>query len=635
MGISWFFHGNRNVHKRAGLPDTDTQCQTFCHSLTSQPYALFTIFILGFGLRLVGLRFGLPYLSNFYIRPDETLIVVPAIRFFETLGLPDYFAYPALMKTFCALIFQVYFFILRLFHLTSVDGIVAHFIQTPSQYFLLARLFSAILGSLTVFFVFGISRRVFSDRIGLLAALIYATAPLAVRDAHFGVTDTFMTFLSSGAVYLLLCYLDCSSARESKMVLFASIAIGLAVSTKYTALMLLPLSMAAILLKHRRGVSIRTLAQICILLIVPGILFIGINPYVIIDYKKAIGDVYGIIHAIYHPSREGTGWSVALGLRQVVDPLCHGPGNIPGLILCGIGILMMSRRQEVSIKRLILLLALLSFLLLLFFAHILPYRYALPALPFVAVFASKGVLHFYQKWSNSMSKLSAPSPFPFPPKRGRGWGAGKWRKAIFYIIKLLIFLVVVLTAAVGFLQSIRLDVFLSRNDTRTLAGKWILHHVSPDVPIVFLGGPECEPQIYEMTASIHRRIEYVYRLYGKRGGDIVSEIYRLQLCDKRGRENPGYNVFRNPEHLPVDMKMVCFVIPSYPLSMASINPVSLKMAGGQILEKVRFDAIKNNSIHFKLDTVDAFFLPFSPLGDVIRPGPSIEILMIKREASLK
>jgi hypothetical protein len=180
-----------------------------------------------------------------------------------------------------------------------------------------------------------------------------------------------------------------------------------------------------------------------------------------------------------------------------------------------------------------------------------------------------------------------------------------------------------------------LDIFLSRNDTRTLAGEWILHHVSPDVPVVFLGGPECEPQIYETTASIHRRIEYVYRLYGNRGGDIVSEIYRLQLRDKRERENPGYNVFRNPEHLPVDMKMVCLVIPSYPLSMASINPVSLKMAEWQILEKVRFDALKSNSIPFKLDKVDAFFLPFSPLGDVIRPGPSIEILLISREASIK
>jgi hypothetical protein len=83
------------------------------------------------------------------------------------------------------------------------------------------------------------------------------------------------------------------------------------------------------------------------------------------------------------------------------------------------------------------------------------------------------------------------------------------------------------------------------------------------------------------------------------------------------------------------MKEVCLVIPSYPLSMASINPASLKMARGQIQEKVRFDALKNNSIHFKLDPVDAFFLPLSPLGDVIRPGPNIEIWMIKREVSLK
>ena len=109
------------------------------------------------------------------------------------------------------------------------------------------------------------------------------------------------------------------------MILFASIATGLAVSTKYTALMLVPLSIAAILLKHRRVVSRKILLQICILLIVSVIFFSGINPYVIIDYKKSIGDVYGILHAIYRPLGEGIGWSVASGLRQSSGPVVPWP----------------------------------------------------------------------------------------------------------------------------------------------------------------------------------------------------------------------------------------------------------------------------------------------------------------------
>ena len=121
----------------------------------------------------------------------------------------------------------------------------------------------------------------------------------------------------------------------------------------------------------------------------------------------------------------------------------------------------------------------------------------------------------------------------------------------------------------------------------------------------------------------------MYWLCGQRGGDIVSEIYRLQLKNHERSSHTGYEAFRNPEYLTADMKEVCIVIPSYPLSMANIHPASLKMAWGQIQEKVCFDALKNNSVHFKLDKVDAFFLPFSPLGDVIRPGPNIEILMIK------
>jgi hypothetical protein len=93
---------------------------------------------------------------------------------------------------------------------------------------------------------------------------------------------------------------------------------------------------------------------------------------------------------------------------------------------------MMSRARCLH-KRLILLLALLSFLLLLFFAHILPYRYALPALPFVAVF----VRAFFITKMVKLHERLCPSPFPFPRSGG---GLGEMAKSNFYIIKLLIFL---------------------------------------------------------------------------------------------------------------------------------------------------------------------------------------------------
>lgn len=36
----------------------------------------------------------------------------------------------------------------------------------------------------------------------------------------------------------------------------------------------------------------------------------------------------------------------------------------------------------------------------------------------------------------------------------------------------------------------------------------------PAVPVVWLSGPEAEPQFLESAASVGRRIEFAYRRYG-------------------------------------------------------------------------------------------------------------------------
>jgi hypothetical protein len=185
-----FLRGKKNVTIMNFTSKTKTEHPFLPPWITEGHFIIAVIFLVGMGLRFFGISFGLPYFSNFYIRPDETLIVVPGVRFFETLGDPGGFAYPALLKMLCGIIFQAYFQVLRLFHIITINSMVDHFILDPSQYFIVARSISVVSGSLTIFIVYKVAQKIFSRGTALLAALLIAVAPLSVRDSHFAVTDT-------------------------------------------------------------------------------------------------------------------------------------------------------------------------------------------------------------------------------------------------------------------------------------------------------------------------------------------------------------------------------------------------------------------------------------------------------------
>lgn len=60
---------------------------------------------------------------------------------------------------------------------------------------------STIFDLLTIFLVFALGRRIHSSWVGLLAALFYAAAPLAIQKAHFGTVNATTTFFVTLALY--------------------------------------------------------------------------------------------------------------------------------------------------------------------------------------------------------------------------------------------------------------------------------------------------------------------------------------------------------------------------------------------------------------------------------------------------
>ncbi len=562
---------------------------------TARRLSLAAILLAALGLRLYGIDFGLPYLSNCYYRPDETLIVVPAVRFFESLGNPGFFLYPNLMVTLCAGMDQVLFFLRGLFGFAKGADLAADFGRDPSPYFLAARFLSAVAGTVAAALVYGIARKLV-DRAGpaLLAALLYATAPLAVRDAHFGVTDTLLACFTAGAVLAMLRYLEHGKAPGwPRAGAFATL-LGLALATKYTALVLFPVAAVAVLVVCKgRGYQAVLRHGLFIALWV-AVVFLLINPYVVIDFDTAWADLAG---EYQHQTRAGPE-AGAPGPANVFAPLRYGPGERIGLFFCLVGLLVpagLAARKH----RLFLASVAILFLLPLGVTSHPFFRYAVPALPVLSVLASLGIF-----------SLLAGRP-------------GVLRLS-------LAGLVMVLAVGPCLWHSMEMDLLLAKEDTRTLAGRWIADHVPPEVPVYLLCRPEQEPRLAETGASMTRRVQGMMEIYGGRMGDWLAEIHGLQRDALEEGGGTRFEVHRPPGLSKPKGRTFCVVTASYPGGLAGQKKTGITLGGMEPAARTLFQSAPPDVEGLDIDRFDAFYLPFNRLDQVSRPGPNLEVQIIDR-----
>ena len=80
---------------------------------------------------------------------------------------------------------------------------------------------SMIFDLLTVLLVFALGTRMHSKWAGLIAAVLYAAAPLAIQKAHFGTVNAITSFLVTGALY-------CAVAVQQRGKLWAYLGFGIA-----------------------------------------------------------------------------------------------------------------------------------------------------------------------------------------------------------------------------------------------------------------------------------------------------------------------------------------------------------------------------------------------------------------------
>jgi YYY domain-containing protein len=122
---------------------------------------------------------------------------------------------------------------------------------------LVGRALAAIADVGTVAMVWAIGRRLVDRRVGAVAALLVATAPLHIQHAHFFVVDPFATAATTGCLLASTLLLE---RPQRRWAVVAGLAAGAAAACKVSALPVLALPVLALALGHRRDdalVSVR------------------------------------------------------------------------------------------------------------------------------------------------------------------------------------------------------------------------------------------------------------------------------------------------------------------------------------------------------------------------------------------
>ncbi len=388
------------------------------------------ICLLALGLRLWGLRTGLPYVYNV----DEGAHFVPrAIGMFDQSYDPGYFINPPGLTYVLHAVFQLRWGGGRVQELFAVD---------PTAVWSLARGTVAVLATASVAALAWAGVRLFDGRVALVAAGLLAVAFLPVHYGHFALNDA-PTLLPAG-----LCLVGVAGVlhrgRPSDFLL-AGGGLGAAIAFKYTAGILLLALLAATWLSPvgRRGrlVGLGAAGALTILA------FLVLNPYALLDFSEfrrglaeqsaTSGDGGGKL-----------GLADTSGVRYYASTLTWGLGWLPLVAaLGGAGGLVRRDRRTA----LVLLAPLLAFLVFMglqdrFFA-----RWLLPVYPLLALLAAWGAVH-------GLTWLAARLPRRLPA----------WVPALVALVAL---------GAQGLVYAIHNDVVLAREDTRAIARRWMVDHL--------------------------------------------------------------------------------------------------------------------------------------------------------------
>jgi len=553
------------------------------------------ILCLAAGVRLWGLDFGLP---QTHCRPDETLVVHPAVQYFSGDFNPHFFRYPSLASYLVFAGAAAYFALGRLTgRFGSLEDLRLEYTVDPSAFHLIARGTSACFGIATVWIVFRIARRWYGRDVALCAAALLAVCHLHVRDSHFGVTDVMQTFFIALAFERTQAWWE-SGARAAAI--GAGVATGLAASSKYVGgLMLLSFALAVVLRMRaqapRQGFAWSSLLACGI---AAALAFVAGTPYSVLDFAS----FWGQLSAEMEHLQDGQGLDLGSGwVRHSSFSLWHGLG--PPVFLASLaGLALLALRDK---RRGALLLAFpLAYFALAGSGSAVFVRYAIPWTPFLAIGAAALLVELVQRC--------------VPP-------AARAAVAVCATLAL---------AAPSIASVVRSDLALSRTDSRELAARWIEQNVEPGSAIAQISN------YGRVQLPATRRLrERSQALALAPATSDAARLVRMRQQPSRTREGEGYVACRwrardgrfvEEDAGPCEPPR--YILLGYsPLSMYDRVPSEVAtLVAEQYAPIWSVETGAAGLPESRYDAIDAFFLPFAIPGGIQRLGP--DLVLYERRA---
>jgi hypothetical protein len=422
--------------------------------------ALAGILGMALGLRLWGIKQGLPYVYN----TDENALYVPhAVAMFGGGLNPHYFENPPAFTYTLHALFALGF--------GGTHDVVSEYRLHPANVYLLARGFVAILGVVTVWLLYLTGARLFDARVGLLAAAVLAVAFLPVFYAHLALNDA-PTLLP--VTLGLLASAGVRARGKLGDYLLAGLSVGLAAATKYTGgIVLLCVVGASVGRYVATDRSRRQAVGLAIAAVAALAAFVAADPYAVLAFGEFKA---GLTHqsALSSEAQGKLGAPHRGGLLYYLWTLTWGLGWVPSVAALGGAVAIWKKDRWLG---LMLVPALIVFLAIVGTQGRYFGRWILPLFPICCLLGAYFAL------------AAADRCIRWLPARGRS------------LAPLVLGIVVVAMCGQGLAHSIHSGIVLSRPFTFELARRWMVRNlplgsrvvVEPIVPNSWLESPTAPP----------------------------------------------------------------------------------------------------------------------------------------------
>jgi 4-amino-4-deoxy-L-arabinose transferase-like glycosyltransferase len=401
--------------------------------------AIAAVLVLALGLRLWGVKQGLPYAYN---ADENAHFVTRAIGLFGHDWNPQYYVNPPAYTYLVHIVLGIAY--------GGRAGVAHAFATDPTPIWILGRVLAGVLGTIAVWLLYLAGARLVDRRVGLLAAGIMAVAFLPVFYSKLALNDVPTT---AGVCLALWGAAGILRLGRSRDYLFAGIGLGLACATKFTGGIVLLAVLGAVGAQFAasggkafasRGMAIFGVAALAAFLVA--------NPYSVLDFSAfaeglthqsdASGDTAGKLGLTQNSGYAYYLWSFGWGL-----------GWLPLVLAIGGAV-----RLWFDESRLVWILVPPVVLFVLFMGSQERYfgRWLLPVFPFVCILAAYAAIE--------------------AADHAAAWWPGM--KPTFFA------LAAVAVCGQGFVYSLHGGLVTARADTRNLTRAWMVANVPAGKKIV-------------------------------------------------------------------------------------------------------------------------------------------------------